>query len=128
MFNRIFKFRGKNINNCFEYGDLIHINSENERVCIYNGKEQVDVLPNTIGQFTGRYDMNGIEIYTGDIIEKTYSWGTEKGIVKGNEKNFEFRIIGIASTSLKYSEENYKIIGNEYDNPELLNEIGTKRK
>ena len=89
-------------------------------------------------QFTGLLDRNGREIYEGDIVE--YSWGTlcsgnsserRRGVVKmgrygwyiEGQKTYEkimpfdndFRVN-------KASErEDEKVIGNIYENPELLN-------
>ena len=103
------------------------------------------VIPKTVGQFTGRLDENFNKIFEGDIVKVTY---TEKRQYQGisyqdehscveeviyNEKSACFMLKIMCEDIPLYrplhnfgSLANIKeleVIGNKWDNPELLEEV-----
>jgi uncharacterized phage protein (TIGR01671 family) len=71
--------------------------------------DQLGSVP-TLMQFTGLKDKNGKDIYEGDIVEKlTYPRDV-----------FEVKFTGGAFTIARYIPSQCKVIGNIYQNPELL--------
>ena len=97
------------------------------------------VIPKTIGQFTGRWDENCNKIFEGDIIHIKCGYGFSafvgKGIVFFDEKHLQFRVKSVEPSSFDsekgdvYDEcdftviDSYEVIGNIYDNPELLEKL-----
>ena len=81
------------------------------------------VIPETVGQFTGVTDKNGIKIFEGDIVERGGRiWVIEYEVVFAQ---FVMKIYTKNSVFLNRSfydipSEWCEIIGNIYDNPELI--------
>ncbi len=75
-------------------------------------------------QFTGKYDINGKEIYEGDIVRFRRSDDEYFiGEISYVEKDGAYFVIhsGISDNQL-YAFNNYEVIGNIFENPELLYE------
>lgn len=76
-------------------------------------------------QFTGLLDKNGKEIYEGDIVKyppsnKNY-WGQFVGEVSfGGEKIMQCGFVVLGLNSYWSLNSNVEVIGNIYENPELL--------
>lgn len=75
-----------------------------------------------IMQYTGLKDKNGKEIYEGDILEYTTEISSKKTIGKVEFYNGCF-VVGRPKDYI-YIIDNIEIIGNIYENPELLNQVG----
>ena len=89
------------------------------------------VVPETVGQFTGLTDIHGVKIFEGDIIkqyEKTQFGDpvSDFGLVKWDNKEcMLFRTsTRIGKDRLVTSRDIYEVVGNIYDNPDLLEVSG----
>lgn len=95
------------------------------------------VLPETIGQFTGLTDKNGKKIFEGDIVHAVYQVGYVGcknidygiGVVKYcasyyGGASYQIEIIGDSGSRVFTAslENGVEVIGNVYDNPELIKE------
>lgn len=121
-----------NCENGFVYGSLV-VSHNKYYICtialqIRGGisnyiTTMIDVLPDTVGQYTGLKDKNGTKIFEGDIV-----------LLKGDEEPYQvafdescFQVYG---NSICYVMDNFydhdiEVIGNIYDNPELLEGDGS---
>ena len=122
-------FRGKRTD-CGEWveGDLLHYESGEMAICKgfskygYEATEIIGrykVIPKTIGQFTGLTDKNGKRIFEGDIVR--YEDDIGYVIYNGDDARFLVDSPNMY-ISMDYSNE-FEVIGNIHDNPELLQKI-----
>ena len=80
-----------------------------------------DVLPETVGQYTGLTDKNGVKIFEGDIVTGYFNHEKIVGyIFYGGNAQFFIQRDGIYGIGLDNSDCWLEVIGNIHDNPELL--------
>jgi len=148
--NRTIKFRGLNPKTKgFVYGDLIQTPENKTRIIgfklgvteeEYQSYVDYNVLvdENTIGQYIGSLDINKEEIFEGDILvgNRYPYYSNDKlnyvGIVEFNYSSWQVILKcinkdklgisnGLSDTNIdEYGFQNMEIIGNIYQNPELL--------
>ena len=135
---RTIKFRGKSLTTGeWLYGS--HFNDGAEDYILPNlpsgtvDYESYQVDQNTVGQFTCLYDKNGKEIYEGDIIKIPTKHGDDVlwigyetshigafCLCEDDDCNSKF--VSIFGRNYDYEPFYCEVIGNIYDNPELINE------
>lgn len=80
-------------------------------------------------QFTGLQDKNGVDIYEGDILE-VHNWGLRDGVIGISTIVWDNDNCGWRLSDCQIAEDFYDerraiiksiVIGNIYENPELLN-------
>lgn len=125
--NREIKFRGKSLHTgLWHYGDLMQIKD----ACYIKEPLTAGFFtdPETIGQFTGLHDKNGKMIYQHDIIQLQGKENKYNCLVDWNINlgawclSIENKCLGVKPLGEWIREDSFIVIGNIFDNPELLEE------
>lgn len=123
-------FSGKRVDNGdWVCGDLSYHTNDRKACYIFPGSgcdspDSYEVNPATVVQFTGMYDANRSKIFEGDVIKTTrYEKFIDFWIVKFDAGAFYFVgkdfCLSPNMFDCDYSEFS-EVIGNVFDNPELL--------
>lgn len=127
-------FRGKREDNgVWVVGDLIYRRIWKTDVYVirvfdsgFDNYEEYDVIPETVGQYTGLTDKNGKEIFEGDIVAGALHWQERRknGIVAF--RNGSFGLLWYRGEIEQFNpftsmcNVEYEVIGNVQENPELM--------
>lgn len=93
------------------------------------GKYFYEIDPETLCQYTGMTDKNGVRIWENDILRRAYHL-EDDCIVVWHDGRFNFKTIHgqynqdpmtlLSLCFISKSVERLKVVGNVFDNPELL--------
>ena len=118
-------FRAKRVDNCTWVKVYYMYHSKREKhVILTHGSKFIEVIPETVGQFTGLTDKNGVKIFEGDIVKANFPYA-KTGLVEWDKKRGSFYvnpIDGFAAydKGYKMNANKLEIIGNIHENTELL--------
>ena len=131
-------FRGKRIDNgeWVEGGYFLEPYTDKTFIVTWNSFglgfiDYIEVVPETVGQYTGLNDMNGKRIFEGDIFRCDNAmgyvrFGTYASVYANKNTHIGFFIEWIIDRMLRIDlafwteQRKIEVIGNIHDNPELL--------
>lgn len=109
--------------------DLVHISSDGSflfgffsyiKVDFYKYRDDIFRGENIAEQFTGLRDINGREIYEGDILIDDTGEPIEYWVVKFSDGGFIGECAGVAEPLFELA--NLEVVGNIHENSELVEE------
>lgn len=117
--NREILFRGKRVDSSewFEGSYWLSRSAVRETTYITDGYGNLFcVIPETVGQFTGLTDKNGVKIFEGDIIKY------KENLFEIKYSTEQARYLAVLTNGVfdPVAMQNCEVVGNVFDNSELL--------
>ena len=112
------------------YGGVAQFNEE--RAIIYQTEPEFhkfSVYADTVGQYTGLTDKNGVRVFEGDILSAHFdeSYPDDETLLLVGNNGYAFTLKEedsdpemIENSDMRFFDETFVVIGNVHDNPELL--------
>lgn len=130
-----YKFRGKEKTIGWVYGSLLYFGANEYAIHLRNAEGSLIVDPETAGRFIGKKDIKNIPIYEGDIFKFKFMEEPNKpieliGSFAWNDEDLRYEIDIYSNEYPEYiclyyigngQMYDFEIIGNIFDNAELLN-------
>lgn len=117
--NREILFRGKRVDSSewFEGSYWLSRSAVRETTYITDGYGNLFcVIPETVGQYTGLTDKNGVKIFEGDIIKH------KENLFEIKYSTEQARYLAVLTNGVfdPVAMQNCEVVGNVFDNSELL--------
>lgn len=126
MAERQILFRGKRVDNDeWVYGFLTQMWAKYHIVDEYNENVAYEVVPGTVGQYTGLTDKNGKKIFEGDIVSVTTGIYGYKSTYHSATQTVRYEADSGIAVFLPFDNSDMieaEVIGNIYDNKEEQND------